>query len=69
MTETLKPEKGVRVPSRREVANLVERMVLDAALSDDVSVSQPLAEQFAQYLDAIYTALRFQQNEEDHGTR
>jgi hypothetical protein len=45
------PQQGVRVPTRREVADLLQRIVDDAGGD---TVSQPLAETFAQYLDAIY---------------
>lgn len=54
----LVPQDGVYVPTRTELANLVQEIALDAG-GPDATVAQPLAERIAQYCDAIYAMLAF----------
>lgn len=56
MSVFLTPKQGTRIPTRSELGQLIKDIVIDAA-GEDATVSQPMAEKLAQYLDAIYTVL------------
>jgi hypothetical protein len=57
------PQEGIVVPTRRQLADVVQAMVVDAGTHLDGNVDQPLAERFAQMLDGLFGALAASQTE------